>query len=39
MAEILDIKDETNPISFGDVLLRKFGARYELSGSFWPKDD
>ena len=26
-------------ISFGDILLRKVGERYELSVNFWPKDD
>ncbi len=39
MAEILNIKDEDNPISFSDILLRNLGARYELSVNFWPKDD
>ena len=39
MAEILEIEVEEHPISFGDILLRKFGERYELSVNFWPKDD
>ena len=39
MAEILEIEAEKHPISFGDILLRKFGERYELSVNFWPKDD
>ena len=39
IAEILDIKAEEHPISFGDVLLRKVGERYELGVDFWPKDD
>jgi hypothetical protein len=39
MAEILEIGVEEHPISFGDILLRKFGERYELSVNFWPKDD
>jgi hypothetical protein len=39
MAEILEIEAEENPISFGDILLRKFGERHELSVSFWPKDN
>ena len=39
IAEILDIKAEEHPISFGDVLLRKVGERYELGVNFWPKDD
>jgi hypothetical protein len=36
---ILDIKAEEHSISFGDILLRKVGERYELSVNFWPKDD
>ena len=39
MAEILEIEVEEHPISFGDILLRKFGERCELSVNFWPKDD
>jgi len=39
MAEILEIEDEERPISFGDILLRKFGERCELSVHFWPKYD
>jgi hypothetical protein len=39
MAEILEIEVEEHPISFGDILLRKFGERHELSVNFWPKDD
>ena len=39
IAEILDIRAEEYPISFGDILLRKVGERYELSVNFWPKDD
>jgi hypothetical protein len=39
MAETLEIEAEEHPISFGDILLRKFGGRYELSVHFWSKDD
>jgi hypothetical protein len=39
MAEILEIEAEEHSISFGDILLRKFGERYELSVHFWQKDD
>src|SRR5215203_1088230 len=39
MVEILEIEAEEHPISFGDILLRKFGERHELSVNFWPKDD
>ncbi len=39
IAEILDIRAEEHPISFGDILLRKVGERYELSVNFWPKGD
>jgi hypothetical protein len=39
MAEILEIEVEEHPISFGDILLRKFGERYELRVHFWPKDN
>ena len=39
MAEILEIEAEERPISFGDILLRKFGERCELSVHFWPMDD
>jgi len=39
MVEILEMEAEEHPISFGDILLRKFGERYELSVNFWPKDD
>jgi hypothetical protein len=39
MAEILEIEAEEHPISFGDILLRKFGERYEFSVHFRPKDD
>ena len=37
MAEILEIEAEEQPISFGDILLRKFGERCELSVHLWPK--
>jgi len=39
MAEILEIETEEHPISFGDILLRKFGERCELKVHFWPKYD
>ena len=39
MAQILELEAEENPISFGDILLRKFGERRELSVHFWTKDD
>ena len=39
MTEILEIAAEEHPISFGDILLRKFGERRELSVHFWSKDD
>ena len=39
IAEILDIKAEEHPISFGDILLRKVGERYELGVNLWPKAD
>jgi hypothetical protein len=39
MAQILEIEAEEHPISFGDILLRKFGERCELSVHFWAKDD
>jgi hypothetical protein len=39
MAEILEIEVEEHPISFGDILLRKFGERCELKVHFWPKYD
>jgi hypothetical protein len=39
MAEILEIEVEEHSISFGAILLRKFGERHELSVNFWPKDD
>jgi len=40
MAKILEIEaEERHRISFGDILLRKLGERYELSANFWPKDD
>jgi hypothetical protein len=40
MAEILEtVAEERHRISFGDILLRKLGERYELSANFWPKDD
>ena len=39
MAEILEIEAEEHPISFGAILLRKFGERCELSVHFWAKDD
>jgi hypothetical protein len=39
MAEILEIEAEEHPISFGDILLRKFGERCELRVHFWPKYD
>ena len=37
MAEILEIEVEEHPISFGDILLRKFGERCELRVHFWTK--
>jgi hypothetical protein len=39
MAEILEIEAEERPISFSDILLRKFGERCELSVHFWPTYD
>ena len=39
MAEILKIEAEEHSVSFGDILLRKFGERCELSVHFWAKDD
>ena len=39
MAEILEIEVEEHSTSFGDILLRKFGERYELRVDFWPKDN
>jgi hypothetical protein len=39
MAEILEIEVEEHSTSFGDILLRKFGERHELSVNFWPKYD
>ena len=39
MAEILEIEAEEHPISFGDILLRKFGERCELRVHFWAKHD
>ena len=39
MAEIPEIEEEEHPISFGDILLRKFGERCELRVHFWPKYD
>jgi hypothetical protein len=39
MAEILEIEVEEHSTSFGDILLRKFGERYELRVHFWPKDN
>jgi len=39
MAKILEIEAEERPISFSDILLRKFGERCELSVHFWPMDD
>ena len=39
MVEILEIEAKEHPISFGDILLRKFGERCELSIHFWPKYD
>jgi hypothetical protein len=39
MAEILEIEVEEHPISFSDILLRKFGERCELKVHFWPKYD
>ena len=36
MAEILEIETEEDPISFGDILLRKFGERCELKVLFGP---
>ena len=39
IAQILDIRAEEHSISFGDILLREVGERYELSVNFWPKDE
>ena len=39
MAEILEIEAEEHPISFGDILLKKFGERCELRVHFWTKHD
>jgi len=39
MAQILELEAEENPISFGDILLRKFGERCELRVHFWPRYD
>ena len=40
MAERLEIEaEEQHRISFGDILLRKLGERYELTANFWLKDD
>ena len=39
IAEILDVRAEEHPISFGDILLRKVDGRYELGVNFWPKDE
>ena len=39
MAAILGIEAEEHPISFGDILLRKFGERCELRVHFWPRYD
>ena len=39
MAEILEIEAEEHPISFGDILLKKFGERCELRVHFWSKHD
>ena len=39
IAEILEIEAEEDPISFGDILLKKFGERCELRVHFWPKYD
>jgi hypothetical protein len=39
MAEILEIEAEKHPVSFGDILLMKFGERCELKVHFWPKYD
>ena len=39
MAEILEIEEEEHPITFGDILLRKFGERCELRVHFWPRYD
>jgi len=39
MAEILEIEAEEHPISFSDILLRKFGERCELQVHFWTKHD
>ncbi len=38
IAQILDIRAEEHRITFGDILLRKVGERYELGVNFWPKD-
>jgi hypothetical protein len=37
MAEILEIEAEEHPISFSDILLKKFGERCELRVHFWTK--
>jgi hypothetical protein len=37
MAEILEIEAEEHPISFSDILLKKFGERCELRVHFWSK--
>ena len=39
MAEILEIEAEEHPISFGDILLKKFGERCALRVHFWTKDE
>jgi len=39
MAEILKIEAEEHSVSFGDILLRKFGERCEVRVPFWAKDD
>ena len=39
MAEILEIEAEEHPISFSDILLKKFGERCELRVHFWTKHD
>ena len=39
IAEILEIEAEEDPISFGDILLKKFGERCELRVHFWPRYD
>ena len=39
MVEILEMEVEEHPISFGDILLKKFGERCALRVHFWTKDE